>query len=57
MNKSLSQAFFNSDIAGIEDKNAREKALTETVIRIKKYHLEELTDIPRIWANCRKLSG
>ena len=39
----LVAGIFNSDIAGIEDKNAREKALTETVIRIKKYHLEELT--------------
>ena len=39
----LVAGIFNSVIAGIEDKNAREKALTETVIRIKKYHLEELT--------------
>lgn len=41
--QTLAASIFNSDIAGIEDKNARSKALTETVIRIKRYHLDEMS--------------
>ena len=41
--QNLVAAIFNSDIAGIEDKNAREKALTETVVRIKRHHLDEMS--------------
>jgi DNA primase len=41
--QNLVASIFNSDIAGISDKNAREKALTETVVRIKKYRLDELS--------------
>ncbi len=39
----LVAGIFNSHIAGIEDKNSREKALTETVVRIKRHHLDEMS--------------
>ncbi|MDD3221475.1 MAG: DNA primase [Clostridia bacterium] len=39
----LVASIFNSNIAGIEDKNAREKALTETVVKIKRNHLDEMS--------------
>ena len=41
--QNLAAGIFNSDIADIQDKNAREKALTETVVRIKRYHLDEMS--------------
>ena len=41
--QNLVAGIFNSDIAGIEDKNARSKALTETIVRIKRYHLDEMS--------------
>ena len=34
-------AIFNSNITGIDDKNARSKALTDTIVRIKRHHLDE----------------
>ena len=39
----LVAGIFNSHIGGIEDKNSREKALTETVVRIKRHHLDEMS--------------
>ena len=41
--QNLVAAIFNSDITGIDDKNARSKALTDTVVRIKRYHLDEMS--------------
>ena len=51
----LVAAIFNSDIAGIDDKNAREKALTETVVRIKRYHLDELSRRTQDLAGLQKI--
>lgn len=51
----LVAGIFNSDIAGIEDKNAREKALTETVVRIKRYHLDELSRRTQDLAELQKI--
>lgn len=51
----LVAAIFNSDIAGIDDKNAREKALTETVVRIKRYHLDELSRRTQDLAELQKI--
>lgn len=51
----LVAGIFNSDIAGIEDKNAREKALTETVVRIKRYHLDELSRRTQNLAELQKI--
>lgn len=51
----LVAAIFNSDIAGIEDKNAREKALTETVARIRRYHLDELSRRTQDLAELQKI--
>ena len=53
--QNLAAAIFNSDIAGIEDKNAREKALTETVVRIKRYHLDELSRRTQDLADLQKI--
>ena len=41
--QNLVAGIFNSDISGIEDKNAKEKALTETILRIKRFHLDEMS--------------
>ena len=41
--QNLVASIFNSDISGIDDKNARAKALNDTIIRIKRYHLDELS--------------
>ncbi len=41
--QNLVASIFNSNITGIEDKNGRAKALTETIVRIKKYHLDEMS--------------
>lgn len=41
--QTLAASIFHSAMAGIEDKNARSKALTETVIRIKRHHLDEMS--------------
>lgn len=41
--QNLVAGIFNSNITGIEDKNAREKALTETIVRIKRHHLDEMS--------------
>ena len=41
--QNLVASIFNSDIHGIEDKNARAKALTETIVRIKRYRLDEMS--------------
>ena len=41
--QNLVASIFNSDISGIDDKNARSKALNDTIIRIKRYHLDELS--------------
>lgn len=51
----LVAGIFNSDIAGIDDKNAREKALTETVVRIKRYHLDELSRRTQDLAELQKI--
>ncbi len=51
----LVAGIFNSNIAGIEDKNAREKALTETVVRIKRYHLDELSRRTQDLAELQKI--
>lgn len=51
----LVAGIFNSDIAGIDDKNAREKALTETVVRIKRYHLDELNRRTQDLAELQKI--
>ena len=51
----LVAAIFNSDIVGIDDKNAREKALTETVVRIKRYHLDELSRRTQDLAELQKI--
>ena len=39
--QTLVAAIFNSNITGIDDKNARSKALTDTIVRIKRHHLDE----------------
>ena len=41
--QNLVASIFNSNITGIEDKNARAKALTETIVRIKRYRLDEMS--------------
>lgn len=53
--QNLVAGIFNSNIAGIEDKNAREKALTETVVRIKRYHLDELSRKTQDLAELQKI--
>lgn len=40
--QNLVASIFNSNITGIEDKAAQSKALTETIVRIKRYHLDEM---------------
>ena len=41
--QNLVASIFNSDISGIDDKNSRSKALNDTIIRIKRFRLDELS--------------